>query len=110
MTVPLTELQNLWLTETVRLREEHAGPLEDQEANRQARAAGGDLATRIHHRARRLAERDGLVEALRHWLQGARLALIVLAVFAIFSGAGLGFAALGDGRTPINVFWALGSL
>jgi hypothetical protein len=107
---PLTELQNLWLTETIRLREEHAGPLQDQEANRQARAAGGDLSTRIRHRALRLAERDGLTEALRHWLQGARLALIVLAVLAVISGAGLGFAALGDGQAPVNVFWALGSL
>jgi len=107
---PLTELQKIWLTETVRLREEHAGPLEDQEANRLARAAGGDLSSRIHHRAHRLAERDGLTEALRHWLQGARLALIVLAVAAVISGAGLGFAALGDGRMPVNVFWALGSL
>ncbi|WP_053213163.1 DUF2868 domain-containing protein [Pseudomonas sp. Q12-87] len=106
----MTELQNLWLTETVRLREEHAGPLEDQEANRLARAAGGDLSTRIRHRARSLAERDGLTQALRHWLQGARLALIVLAALAIISGAGLGFAALGDGQTPVNVFWALGSL
>ncbi len=70
----VTVLPNLWLTETIRLREEHAGPLEDQEANRLARAAGGDLATRIRHRARWLAERDGLTEALRHWLQGARLA------------------------------------
>ncbi|WP_434606627.1 DUF2868 domain-containing protein [Pseudomonas sp. R1-7] len=106
----MTELQNLWLTETIRLREEHAGPLEDQEANRLARAAGGDLSTRIRHRARWLADRDGLVQALRHWLQGARLALLVLAVLAVASGAGLGFAALGDGRTPVNVFWALGSL
>ncbi|MEH6351184.1 DUF2868 domain-containing protein [Pseudomonas sp. 3JA] len=106
----MTVLQNLWLTETIRLREEHAGPLEDQEANRLARAAGGDLATRIHHRARWLAERDGLTEALRHWLQGARLALIALALIAIISGAGLGFAALGDGQAPVNVFWALGSL
>ncbi|EJK99406.1 hypothetical protein PflQ2_0361 [Pseudomonas fluorescens Q2-87] len=106
----MTELQNLWLTETVRLREEHAGPLEDQEANRLARAAGGDLSTRIRRRARSLAERDGLTQALRHWLQGARLALIVLAALAIISGAGLGFAALGDGQTPVNVFWALGSL
>ncbi|MBC3373419.1 DUF2868 domain-containing protein [Pseudomonas sp. SWRI92] len=106
----MTELQNLWLTETIRLREEHAGPLEDQEANRLARAAGGDLSTRIHHRAHSLAERDGLTQALRHWLQGARLALVVLAVLATVSGAGLGFAALGDGRAPVNVFWALGSL
>ena len=110
MTGPLTELQSLWLTETIRLREEHAGPLQDQEANRLARTAGGDLSSRIRHRALRLAERDGLTQALRHWLQGARLAVLVLTVLAIASGAGLGFAALGDGQTPVNVFWALGSL
>ncbi|MCJ8205516.1 DUF2868 domain-containing protein [Pseudomonas sp. RGM2987] len=106
----MTELQSLWLTETIRLREEHAGPLEDQEANRLARAAGGDLSGRIRQRALHLAERDGLTQALRHWLQGARLALLVLAALAIVSGAGLGFAALGDGQAPVNVFWALGSL
>ncbi|WP_095127054.1 DUF2868 domain-containing protein [Pseudomonas sp. Irchel s3h14] len=106
----LTPLQNLWLTETVRLREEHAGPLDDLEANRLARSAGGDLPTRIQRRALWLAERDGLTSALKHWLQGARLALLVLAVLAVASGAGLAFAALGDGQTPVNVFWALGSL
>ncbi|MHC8369084.1 DUF2868 domain-containing protein [Pseudomonas sp. ZT5P21] len=106
----MTELNNLWLTETIRLREEHAGPLDDLEANRMARTAGGDLPTRIQRRALWLAERDGLTEALRHWLQGARLALIVMAVLAVVSGAGLAFAALGDGQNPVNVFWALGSL
>jgi len=106
----VTELNNLWLTETIRLREEHAGPLDDLEANRLARTAGGDLPTRISRRALWLAERDGLTEALRHWLQGARLAVLVLAVLAVVSGAGLAFAALGDGQTPVNVFWALGSL
>jgi hypothetical protein len=106
----LTGLQTLWLTETVRLREEHAGPLEDMEANRLARSAGGDLPTRIQRRAVWLAERDGLTNALQHWLQGARLALIVMAVLAVISGAGLAFAAMGDGQTPVNVFWALGSL
>ncbi|BBP73489.1 membrane protein [Pseudomonas sp. Seg1] len=104
----LTPLQNLWLTETVRLREEHAGPLDDLEANRLARAAGGDLPSRIQRRALWLAERDGLTSALKHWLQGARLALMVLMIFAVLSGAGLAFAALG--QTPVNVFWALGSL
>ena len=104
----LTPLQNLWLTETVRLREEHAGPLEDLEANRLARAAGGDLPSRIQRRALWLAERDGLTAALKHWLQGARLALVLLMIFAVSSGAGLAFAALG--QTPVNVFWALGSL
>jgi hypothetical protein len=104
----LTPLQNLWLTETIRLREEHAGPLDDLEANRLARAAGGDLPSRIARRASWLAERDGLTAALKHWLQGARLALVLLMIFAVLSGAGLAFAALG--QTPVNVFWALGSL
>ena len=104
----LTPLQNLWLTETVRLREEHAGPLDDLEANRLARAAGGDLPSRIQRRALWLAERDGLTTALKHWLQGARLALVLLIILAMLSGAGLAFAALG--QTPVNVFWALGSL
>lgn len=104
----LTPLQNLWLTETIRLREEHAGPLDDLEANRLARAAGNDLPSRIARRALWLAERDGLTAALKHWLQGARLALVLLMIFAVLSGAGLAFAALG--QTPVNVFWALGSL
>ena len=106
----MTDLHTLWLTETIRLREEHAGALEDSQANRLARNAGGDLPSRIQARAHWLAERDGLTAALRHWLQGARLALLVLAVLAILSGAGLAFAALGDGQAPVNVFWALGSL
>jgi len=105
-----TPLDKRWLTEAVRLREEHAGPLEDQEANRRARQLGGDLAARIESRALWLAERDGMAEALRHWKQGARLALLALLLFALFSGAGLGLAALGDGQRPVNVFWALGSL
>ena len=109
MTEP-TPLQRLWLTEAVRLSEEQAGPLEDLEANRSARTSGGDLSTRLQHRALWLARRDGLLDALVHWLQGARLALFALAVLAVFSGAGLAFAALGKGQAPVNVFWALGSL
>ncbi|WP_205419343.1 DUF2868 domain-containing protein [Pseudomonas parafulva] len=105
-----TELDRRWLTEAVRLREEQAGPLEDQEANRRARQQGGDLATRIETRALWLAERDGISQALRHWKQGARLALLALTLIAVLSGAGLGLAALGDGQRPVNVFWALGSL
>ena len=106
----LSPLQRLWLTETVRLREEHAGPLDDLEANRRARSSAGDLSTRLQNRALWLAERDGLVTAMRHWLQGSRLALLGLAVLAVISGGGLAFAALGNGQTPVNVFWALGSL
>lgn len=109
MTQP-SRLQCLWLTETMRLREEQAGPLEDLEANRHARASGGDLSSRLQHRALWLAQRDGQLDALSHWLQGARLALLALLVLALCTGAGLALAALGNGQTPVNVFWALGSL
>jgi hypothetical protein len=107
---PLTPLQRLWLCEAVRLREEHAGPLEDGEANRLARGAGGDIKQMIEARALHLARRDGLVDAQRHWLQGARLSALLLAVLALLGGGALALAALGDGSRPVNVFWALGSL
>lgn len=94
----------------MRLREEHAGPLDDAEANRQARAQGGALPELIEYRALWLARRDGLIEALRHWRQGARLAGYALLLLALVTGAGLALAALGDGVRPVNVFWALGSL
>ncbi|MGG2398111.1 DUF2868 domain-containing protein [Pseudomonas sp. SH1-B] len=102
--------ENLWLSETIRLREEHAGPLEDAEANRLARTEGGDLTARIQRRALLLARRDGQWQALQHWLQGARLAGLLLALLALLSGIGLALAAFGDGSQAVNVFWAMGSL
>jgi hypothetical protein len=107
---PTKPLDRLWLTEAVRLREEHAGPLDDSEANRQARAQGGELPELIESRALWLARRDGLIEALQHWRQGARLAGFALILLALLTGTGLAFTALGDGVRSVNVFWALGSL
>lgn len=106
----LSTLDRLWLCEAVRLTEAHGGPLDDAEANRRAIAAGGDLGQRIETRALWLAERDGLVEALRRWRQALTLAALALLVLAVLAGASLAFGALGDGRQPVNVFWALGSL
>lgn len=106
----LSGLERQWLREAIRLREEHTGPLEDSEANRYARLAGGDLAQRIEYRALWLAERDGLKTALQHWRQGARLALLVMLVLALLAGMGLAYAALGDGQRTVNIFQALGSL
>ncbi|WXL25420.1 DUF2868 domain-containing protein [Ectopseudomonas mendocina] len=107
---PFSGLNALWLSETIRLREEHAGLLEDSEANRRAQAQGGNLSQRIQTRALFLAERDGQSQGLAHWLQGARLAGVLLLVLAVIAGSGLAVAALGDGQRPVNVFWALGSL
>jgi hypothetical protein len=103
-------LRRLWLCETLRLREEHAGPLEDSEANRHAQRTATELPGRIEARALWLAGRDGQLQAQQHWLQGARLAIGLLLLVAVLSGAGLALAALGEGQRPVNVFWALGSL
>ncbi|GGJ96707.1 DUF2868 domain-containing protein [Pseudomonas matsuisoli] len=107
---PLSILDRLWLTEAVRLREEHTGPLDDSEANRHANVAGGPLAERIERRALFLAERDGQRRALGHWRQGAWLALLALMLVAILAGSGIAWSSLGDGTRPVNVFVTLGSL
>jgi hypothetical protein len=106
----VNKLDTLWLTEAISLRERQAGPLEDGEANRHARQAGGDFAQRVEARALWLARRDGWVEALRHWKQGTRLGLVVLALLAVASGAGMAATALAGAPEPVNVFWATGSL
>lgn len=106
----LSRLERLWLTEALRLREAQGERLEDREANRVARATGGDLNQRLQTRALWLARRDGQLAALQRWQQGARLALALLVALALCSGAGLALAALGDGQRPVNLFWALGSL
>ena len=109
-TIHPNPLAQLWLCEAIRLREAQGQRLDDREANRHARAAGGDLAQRIQARALWLARRDGLLDALQHYRHGARLALLLLGLLALFSGAGLALATLGDGQRPVNLFWALGSL
>lgn len=108
-TIPAS-LDAFWLAEAIRLREEQAGPLEDAEARRRAIAGGGDLQQRILARAAWIGGREGLVDAQRSAHQGAALALLVLALVALASGAGLAVAALGDGQRPVNVFWALAGL
>ena len=110
MTDSLSSLQTLWLCETVRLREEQAGLLEDSEACRKARSAEGSLAQRLQVRGLFLAQRDGLVSALQHWLQGAKLALWLLILSAIISGVILAKTALSGAPLAINIFWALAGL
>lgn len=105
-----SHLNTLWLCETVRLREEQTGPLEDNEACRKARTSGGSLAERLKNRGLFLAQRDGLVSAQQHWLQGAKLAFWLLMFSAVLSGAILAKAALSGPPQAINIFWALAGL
>jgi hypothetical protein len=109
-TEQLSNLQQLWLCEAIRLREAAGERLEDREANRLARTGAGDLSQRIQARALCLARRDGQLTALHHYQQGARLALAVLVLLALVSGTSLAVGALGDGQRPVNLLWALAGL
>ena len=104
-------LRSLWLTEALRLTEAQTGWLDDEHANRQARAAGGSFSTRLQVRAWALGLRDGWVQAQSRWLTSAGLAVALLAVVAVLSGAGLAWAALGTQAGPdgvvVNVYRAV---
>lgn len=97
---------DLWVAETVRLREEHWGPLEDQDAVRQARRAEGPVEHRIVLRARLIARRERLDERIGHWRRGAGIAAVLLLVLALLAGAGTAWSALGDGTRVVNIIWA----
>lgn len=105
-----SSLQTLWLCEAVRLREEQTGLLEDSEACRKARATQGSLAQRLQVRGLFLAQRDGLVTALQHWLQGAKFAVWLLVISALVAGVILAKTALSGTPQAINIFWALAGL
>lgn len=103
----LSPLQRLWLSESVRLHEQHHPLLEDGEACRLARQQGTTLQQRIELRALALAKRDGLEPALHQWLQATRWLAILLIGLALLTGYGLATTALSRQIGTINVVWAL---
>ena len=104
---PSTEqLYQQWLSEAVRLREEHSGTLEDSQAVRLALQQPADLVTRLQTRALFLAKRDGLEGALVQWLKGIKLTRWLLMLLAVLLGIGLSKAALFNQAGTVNVFLA----
>jgi len=99
-----------WLVEAVRLRESLWGPLADDAEIRALRARDLPLDVALTQRAEQLAGREGLVEAVRTWRSGARLAALLLGVVAVLLGAGAASAALGDASRPVNLLWAVSGL
>ncbi|HYG44917.1 MAG TPA: DUF2868 domain-containing protein [Bordetella sp.] len=99
-----------WLAETIRLREEHWGPLEDADAVRRARTGPDTLEDRILLRARLLGRREGLDSLVARWRQGALGSLALLLLLAVATGVASAAGALGDGSRPVNVLWAVGAL
>ena len=99
-----------WIAETLRLRETHWGPLEDEAEARRARAEGRTFPQRVLIRARLLAVRETIDATIQKWVQGSKLALLALALAAVLSGAGAALGALGDGSHTVNLVLALTAL
>lgn len=99
-----------WLVEAVRLRESLWGPLADDAEIRALRARELPLDAALTQRAEQLAEREGLVEAVRSWRSGANVAALLLGLVALAIGSGTAAAALGDAARPVNLLWAVSGL
>lgn len=102
--------QSFWLAETIRLREEHWGPLEDADAVRHAKQGPDTLEDRIVLRAQWLGQREGLDQLVARWRRGAWLSLWFMLFVAVLTGVAAAAGALGDGSRPVNVLWAIGAL
>ena len=102
--------KDLWLTEAVRLREEHWGPLDDSTILHQIREQPGDLAEKIRLRALAISQREGLQTIVNRWLDAAKVALLVLLILAIIAGVTSGLGALDTQRNHVNILLALVAL
>lgn len=100
------------LAEAVRVHEEGRGAiLNEPEADRAGRSAGGGLEPRIVARAGATSVAGGLRQALAQ-LRGATVAAVIIAaVAAALAGATAARLALGTmAGEPVNFFWVMGSL
>lgn len=101
-----TPFEAAWLTEAVRLRELAEGDavvlsdaLPGSEPAQQQRW--------LQHRARRIAEAEGLMARVQDWRRNARLVLGVLLTLAVMSGAFAALGFFGAQNREINVLWTL---
>jgi Protein of unknown function (DUF2868) len=104
-----SSFQDATITEAIRLVEEN-GPLDDEQAMRQAGAKSGEPADRIVERALILGGRIGLADDMsraRAWAPWVLLGLVALVVLA---GLALAGQVLGNSERQINVVLALASL
>jgi len=61
----------------------------------------------LQHRARRIAEAEGLMARVQDWRRNARLVLGVLLTLAVMSGAFAALGFFGAQNREINVLWTL---
>ncbi|MCB1805426.1 MAG: hypothetical protein KDJ99_09835, partial [Candidatus Competibacteraceae bacterium] len=107
-----TPLEQRLLTEAMRHYETLSEtPLNDQTANDQARASGGDFEQRVMQRALALAPSKALRSALQQLRSLTAICLGGGIVLATLAGAAAARLTLQVSTTePLNFYWVLGSL
>lgn len=110
--MPNFRFQDLWIAQAIRQKEEHWGPLEDQAIMLKIKADPNlqSLDQKILRRAQALAQREGLTPVIQQWSSATKIALWILAVFAVLSGATLAFNALDTQQQHVNILIALVAL
>lgn len=106
--MPQHSLKDYWITETLRLREEHWGPIEDTTLLHQIRHSQEPVSQKIIQRAALIAKRDGLAATIDKWRGNARLAFWAMALLAMLTGIGMAASALGTAH--VNLLLALVAL
>ncbi len=104
--------QDLWIAQAIRQKEEHWGPLEDQAIMLKVKADPHlhSIDQKIMSRAQLLAQREGLTRVIQQWSSATKIALWILVLFAIISGATLAFNALDTQQRHVNILVALAAL
>lgn len=99
-------LDDAWTCEAIRSREMSWGPMEDHQALASAMRMD-DLASQIICRANALGQSIGMATGIRQLRRASLIALALVLIAALMAGASTAWSALGDGKQPVNIFWAL---
>ena len=98
-----------WLCEAIHLRESQWGPQDDNRAILLAQNELSPLA-KVISRAQELSRVIGLTTTITTLSSAGWVALILITVMIIITGASMALTALGQGAQPVNIVWALVAL
>ena len=99
-------MDDAWTCESIRNREMSWGPMEDHQALASAMRMD-DLTSQLIARARQLGQSIGLATGMHQLRRAGLIALALVLVAALMAGASAALSALGNGRQPVNIVWAL---
>ena len=102
----MLSMDDAWTCEVIRNREMSWGPMEDHQAMASAMRMD-DRASQIISRANALGQSIGVATAMRQLRRAAMISLMLVLIVALMAGASAALSALGEGKQPVNIVWAI---